>query len=364
MSAALSTRSHRWHVRCIDNTVVCGGSDGPPSSLSSRMTRRQPARSIASRVAIVPDAPLAQAAGIGGRPSASIWNNRCGLGMSSSSDRRGRAAVHPGSRRPRRSRQSRATARSGRRARTHNSRSTADSDADVAVCSEDAVRLCAGQSAPAPLRRQRAHAEHPRPPQGHPSHARKRQRTIALGIDLVSVIGLQRFARDDDARRGGRHITVRKLVELSMSKGLPRSTGIHTCDAKAGSSRVQYWGCATREFATLPERTPASCRQARLGSESQSTNCRIPRRRWLLLSVCSRAISTPGSRDSTPIRSVRQVLKGTDSRSVDDPDFFVRIEFAPMPEARSFGKVRGSDVCEFEPDSSPTVIELADQTSY
>ena len=54
-------------------------------------------------------------------------------------------------------------------------------------------------------------------------------------------------------------------------------------------------------------------------------------------------------------------------RSVDNPNqFFVRIEFDSAEEARSFAeKVRGSDVlANLSPIVPPTVIELAEQTSY
>ena len=64
----------------------------------------------------------------------------------------------------------------------------------------------------------------------------------------------------------------------------------------------------------------------------------------------------------------RQVAKGhMIFRSVDNPNqFFVRIEFDFAEEARSFAeKVRGSDVlANLSPIVPPTVIELADQTSY
>ena len=71
--------------------------------------------------------------------------------------------------------------------------------------------------------------------------------------------------------------------------------------------------------------------------------------------------------DSDPLGR-RQVAKGHMTfRSVDDPNlFFVRIEFDSAEEARSFAeKVRGSDVlANLNPIVPPTVIELADQTSY
>jgi hypothetical protein len=71
--------------------------------------------------------------------------------------------------------------------------------------------------------------------------------------------------------------------------------------------------------------------------------------------------------DSDPLGR-RQVAKGhMIFRSVDNPNqFFVRIEFDSAEEARSFAeKVRGSDVlANLSPIVPPTVIELADQTSY
>jgi hypothetical protein len=54
-------------------------------------------------------------------------------------------------------------------------------------------------------------------------------------------------------------------------------------------------------------------------------------------------------------------------RSFDNPNqFFVRIEFDSAEEARSFAeKVPGSDVlANLSPIVPPTVIELAEQTSY
>jgi hypothetical protein len=71
--------------------------------------------------------------------------------------------------------------------------------------------------------------------------------------------------------------------------------------------------------------------------------------------------------DSDPLGR-RQVAKGhMIFRSVDNPNqFFVRIEFDSAEEARSFAeKVRGSDVlANLSPIVPPTVIELAEQTSY
>ena len=71
--------------------------------------------------------------------------------------------------------------------------------------------------------------------------------------------------------------------------------------------------------------------------------------------------------DSDPLGR-RQVAKGhMIFRSVDNPNqFFVRIEFDSAEEARSFAeKVRGSDVlADLSPLVPPTVIELAEQTSY
>jgi hypothetical protein len=71
--------------------------------------------------------------------------------------------------------------------------------------------------------------------------------------------------------------------------------------------------------------------------------------------------------DSDPLGR-RQVAKGhMIFRSVDNPNqFFVRIEFDSAEDARSFAeRVRGSDVlANLSPIVPPTVIELADQTSY
>ena len=71
--------------------------------------------------------------------------------------------------------------------------------------------------------------------------------------------------------------------------------------------------------------------------------------------------------DSDPLGR-RQVAKGhMIFRSIDNPNqFFVRIEFDSAEEARSFAeKVRGSDVlANLSPIVPPTVIELAEQTSY
>ena len=71
--------------------------------------------------------------------------------------------------------------------------------------------------------------------------------------------------------------------------------------------------------------------------------------------------------DSDPLGR-RQVAKGhMIFRSVDNPNqFFVRIEFDSAEEARSFAeKVRGSDVlANLSPIVPPTVIELAEQTTY
>lgn len=70
--------------------------------------------------------------------------------------------------------------------------------------------------------------------------------------------------------------------------------------------------------------------------------------------------------DSDPL-SRTQVAKGHMIFNVDDPNlFFVRIEFDSVEEARSFAeKVRGSDVlANLSPIVPPTVIELAEHTSY
>lgn len=71
--------------------------------------------------------------------------------------------------------------------------------------------------------------------------------------------------------------------------------------------------------------------------------------------------------DSDPLGR-RQVARGhMIFRSVDNPNqFFVRIEFDSAEEARSFAeKVRGSDVlANLSPIVPPTVIELAEQTTY
>ena len=71
--------------------------------------------------------------------------------------------------------------------------------------------------------------------------------------------------------------------------------------------------------------------------------------------------------DSDPLGR-RQVAKGhMIFRGVDNPNlFFVRIEFDSAEEAGSFvEKVGGSDVlANLTPIVPPTVIELADETSY
>ena len=71
--------------------------------------------------------------------------------------------------------------------------------------------------------------------------------------------------------------------------------------------------------------------------------------------------------DSDPLGRT-QVAKGhMIFRSVDNPNqFFVRIEFDSTEEARSFAEnVRGSDVlANLRQIVPPTVIELAEQTSY
>jgi hypothetical protein len=71
--------------------------------------------------------------------------------------------------------------------------------------------------------------------------------------------------------------------------------------------------------------------------------------------------------DSDPLGR-KQVAKGhMIFRSVDNANqFFVRIEFGSAEAARAFAeKVRGSEVlANLNPIVPPTVIELAEQTSY
>jgi hypothetical protein len=71
--------------------------------------------------------------------------------------------------------------------------------------------------------------------------------------------------------------------------------------------------------------------------------------------------------DSDPIGRRQVAKEHMIFSSVDNPNlFFVRIEFDSAKEARSFAeKARGSDVlANLSPIVPPTVIELAEQTSY